>query len=140
MKFILNDLVNISSGNFIDLGGGPGTHARIAKEMGFNAISVDREPASKDVRSVVCGIDTESLPFPDNSIDVVFSKSFIENFYVRELPHIMGEIQRLLKPGGACIILTPDWSCNMKQFYQVFTHVTPYTKSKEPLHKSQNLR
>jgi len=46
---------------------------------------------------------------------------------VRELPHIMHEILRVLKPGGVCIFLTPDWESNMKQFYQIFTHVNPYT-------------
>jgi SAM-dependent methyltransferase len=62
-------------------------------------------------------------------MDVVFSKSFIEHFYIGELPHIFSEVSRVLKPGGVCVFLTPDWEYNSKEFYQVFTHVTPYTRS-----------
>lgn len=129
MKYVLNDLVGVRHGKFLDLGGGWGAHTRIAASMGFDVVSVDREPAAEDVPSLVCDIAVEPLPLEDNSVDVVFSKSFIEHFYVRELPHILGEVSRVLKPGGVCIFLTPDWAFNTKQFYQIFTHVTPYTRS-----------
>ncbi len=129
MRHILNDIVQIDSGKFIDLGGGWGQHARIVADMGFDVTSVDRESATSGVASVICDFMVEPLPFEDNSIDIVFSKSVIEHFYVCDLPLIMSEVNRVLKPGGAFVITTPDWEYNMREFYQVFTHVTPYTKS-----------
>lgn len=129
MRHILNDIVKINSGRLVDLGGGWGQHAKIASEMGFEVTSVDRENAALNIDSVICDFMVDPLPFEDNSIDAIYSKSVIEHFYVRDLPHIMNEVMRVLKPGGAFVITTPDWEYNTKEFYRVFTHVTPYTKS-----------
>ena len=129
MHHILHDIINVKSGKFMDLGGGWGKHAKVVADMGFDVISVDREGATPDVSSVLCDFMVKPLPFDDSSFDIVFSKSVIEHFNVRELPHIMHEIKRVLKPGGVFVILTPDWEFNMREFYQVFTHVTPYTKA-----------
>lgn len=128
IKHVLHDLIGIKSGKLLDLGGGSGQQALIAFQLGFDVLSVDRELASHNIPSVVCNFDVEALPIEDNSIDVVFCKSVMEHFYVRELPHIMGQVQRVLKPGGVFVILTPDWAYNTREFYKIFTHVTPYTK------------
>ncbi len=129
MEYALSEFGRAKSGRLMDLGGGFGFHGMIAQNMGFDVISVDREPAVSGVKSVICDFASEILPLEDNSIDIVFSKSVIEHFYVRELPHIMGEVKRVLRPGGAFIALTPDWESNQRQFFQIFTHVTPYTVS-----------
>lgn len=66
------------------------------------------------------------FPFPDESFDVVFSKSFIEHM---ENPiYFLKECYRILKPLGKVIILTPDWEANIKIFYDDVTHVKPFTK------------
>lgn len=128
MRHVLHELAKVENGSLLDLGGGWGAHARIAADLGFDVISLDREPATAAVNYEICDIAKDPFPVADSSIDVVFSKSVIEHFYVRELPHIMGEVLRVLKPGGVFVVLTPDWEYNMREFYKVFTHVTPYTK------------
>ncbi len=40
----------------------------------------------------------EALPFPDNSFDAVFCCDVLE--HVRDLPRVISEISRVLKPGG----------------------------------------
>lgn len=127
MRHILHDLAGVRQGRLIDLGGGWGGHTRIALNLGFEAVSVDREEASNGIPSVQCNIARDRLPFDDNSYDIIFSKSVIEHFYCFELPHLMSEILRVLKPGGKAVFMTPDWESNMKDFYKVFSHVTPYT-------------
>jgi SAM-dependent methyltransferase len=129
MQYILQEFGKIPSGCIMDLGGGFGHHGMIAQKLGYDVISVDREEAVSGVKSVLCDFAAEDIPLPSNSVDIVFCKSVIEHFYVRELPQIMSEVKRVLRPGGAFIALTPDWESSQRQFFQVFTHVTPYTAS-----------
>ncbi len=67
-----------------------------------------------------------SLPYPDNSFDVIYSKSFVEHFYYPE--KIFQEAYRVLKKGGRIITLTPEWKYFYKTFYEDYTHRTPFTK------------
>ncbi len=129
LTHLLHDVANVFDGRFLDLGGGWGAYTNIAARLGFDAISIDREPAAEWVPHLICDFSKDRLPVESNSIDVVFSKSVIEHFYVNELPHLMSEILRVLRPGGRLVLMTPDWESNTKTFYQVFTHVTPYTQS-----------
>tara|TARA_Y100000996_G_scaffold411499_1_gene395809 strand:- start:452 stop:1141 length:690 start_codon:yes stop_codon:yes gene_type:complete len=68
----------------------------------------------------------DSLPFPDNTFDIIYSKSFVEHFYYPE--KIFKEAHRVLKNGGKIITLTPEWKYFYKTFYEDFTHRTPFTK------------
>jgi ubiquinone/menaquinone biosynthesis C-methylase UbiE len=68
----------------------------------------------------------EPLPFPDNTFDVIYSKSFVEHFYFPE--KIFEEAYRVLKKGGRIITLTPEWKYFYKTFYEDYTHRTPFTK------------
>lgn len=128
LQYLLNDVAGVRSGRFLDLGGGWGTYTLLARDLGFEALSIDRECASADVPSVVCDISRDVFPVESNCMDVVFSKSVIEHFYLTQLPHVMSEVKRVLKPGGAFLVMTPDWDSNVHNFYRVFSHVTPYTQ------------
>ncbi|HBH74726.1 MAG TPA: hypothetical protein DDY43_15170 [Synechococcales bacterium UBA10510] len=129
LKYLLFEFAGVQQGRFLDLGGGWGAYTKIALDLGFDAISIDREPAAEGVPHHICDLKHGELPIESSSIDIVFSKSVIEHFYLHEIPHLMSEILRVLKPGGALLLMTPDWESNTKSFYQVFTHVTPYTRS-----------
>ena len=65
------------------------------------------------------------MPFDDNSIDIVYSKSFIEHLHYPE--RYLEEAYRVLKPNGIFLTLTPDWQSNYKIFFDDFTHRTPFT-------------
>ena len=56
----------------------------------------------------------------DNSIDIVYSKSFIEHLHYPE--RYLEEAYRVLKPNGIFLTLTPDWQSNYKIFFQVFIY------------------
>ena len=91
---------------------------------------VDRSPAAKKVcpsaRLVSAEFD-ETLPFRARSFDVVFSKSLLEHFYYPE--KIVKELYRILKPGGLAVTMVPDWEAVYKQFYEDYTHRTPFSKT-----------
>ena len=49
-------------------------------------------------------LESEKIPFDDNSFDIVYTKSFVEHFYHPE--KIFKEIFRVLKPGGVFTMRT----------------------------------
>jgi SAM-dependent methyltransferase len=130
VSHVVRDLLRISpKGVAVDLGCGRGDHVRAFVRLGFDAIGIDRElPPENDLpKHFVCDIAHDRLPLDDNSVDIVFSKSVIEHLYYFELPHYIKEIKRILKPGGAVVIVTPDWYYCYREFFGGFTHCTPYT-------------
>ena len=73
-----------------------------------------------------CDLENEKIPYPDNTFEIIYSKSVIEHVYNAE--NFLSESLRVLKPGGVFIVLTPDWESNYKTFFHDFTHVRPWTK------------
>ena len=130
MNYLLDDLAKVESheGIFLDLGGGWGHLTVLAKEIGYNAICLDRENISGMANALCCDIVNDKFPLASNCVSVVFCKSTIEHLYTNQLPSFMSEVQRVLKPGGKVIFMTPDWDSNIHNFYTVFSHVTPYTQ------------
>ena len=52
-------------------------------------------------------MDALNLTFPDNHFDVIFSASSIEHFgNPRQIARSIAEMERVLKPGGLCVITT----------------------------------
>jgi len=62
-------------------------------------------------------IDTDSdlfwdlrrgIPFPDDSVDVVYSSHFLEHLSYQDGQAVLGETLRVLKPGGLVSVCVPD--------------------------------
>jgi SAM-dependent methyltransferase len=53
--------------------------------------------------------DGRHLPFPDNHFDAVFTTEVFEHVF--NLPQILGELNRVLKPGGKILITCPFAIC-----------------------------
>ncbi len=66
---------------------------------------------SCDVRDIP-GVDhvctADSLPFPDGSIDEVYSRHLIEHFTLKEFLKVLAEWNRVLKVGGTVYIICPN--------------------------------
>jgi len=58
-----------------------------------------------------------TLPFPDGAFDEVIFSQVIE--HIPPKPQIMGEVRRILKPGGRLIIGTPDYD---RMFWVILEH------------------
>lgn len=63
-------------------------------------------------------------PCEDAQYDAVLLKSVLE--HVMDPARMLAECRRVLKPGGALIVLTPDFASTMQVFYEDPTHVHPY--------------
>jgi SAM-dependent methyltransferase len=101
-------------GALLDLGSADGMFARIARECGFKVTTGDFVPESVETPlGLVVAIDLDTpggVPFPDSSFDIVTLFSCIE--HVRRPASALGEIHRLLRPGGFLGLDTPavgDW-------------------------------
>lgn len=100
------------------------------QDMGLDVHGVDISHEAKEFSDRfpvhVCDVENESLPFGDNTFDVLYSKSFIEHLHKPE--RYLTEAYRVLKPGGKLITLVPDWESNYKIYFDDFTHRTPFTQ------------
>lgn len=48
------------------------------------------------------------IPFPDNSVDIVYSSHFFEHLTYRHGQAVLAEVRRVLKPGGTVSVCVPD--------------------------------
>jgi len=54
------------------------------------------------------------LPFPDNSVDVIFHEDFLEHLSQRDQVLLLAETLRILKKGGVHRVNTPDLLASMR--------------------------
>ena len=95
----------------VDLGSGPGFYTRAFRRAGATCIPVDNsldelglagEPPEGHVLA-----DAAALPFADDSIDGVFASNLLE--HAPDTAGIVGEIERVLTPGGWGYISWTNW-------------------------------
>ena len=83
------------------------------RSMGVYIANRQGSPSSKGVaprplRDVIFVDATKRLPFPDGAFDYIFSEHMIEHIPFRAATGLLGEIFRVLKPGGILRLSTPD--------------------------------
>lgn len=59
-------------------------------------------------------ISEYGLPFPDNSVDVIFHEDFLEHISQRDQVAFLSESLRILKPGGIHRVNTPNLMASMR--------------------------
>ena len=118
----------------LEAGCGLGAWAFLFEQMGFESYGVDfSEVAIKeaaqyarehDLCSQFCLGDVRALPFQSNYFDVIVSYGVIEHF--NDSKSAVKEILRVLRPGGACLVTTP----NPFNFHRLIgRHILNITKS-----------
>lgn len=114
----------------LEIGCGRGEMLRNFKELGLVVEGIDLSPEApsfnKDINIQVGNVEEERLPYPDNSFDIVYSKSVLEHFHYPE--RYMKEAFRVLKPDGLILTLVPDWESCYKIYFDDYTHRTPFSK------------
>lgn len=61
---------------------------------------------------VVCDLEKESLPYADNSVDLIHTSMFLE--HVVDLNKVLGELWRVLKTGHKLVVIVPDWKSSIQ--------------------------
>jgi|TARA_Y100000310_G_scaffold214702_1_gene215650 2-polyprenyl-3-methyl-5-hydroxy-6-metoxy-1,4-benzoquinol methylase len=108
----------------LELGAGRGGFLKALDEMGFKNVSgLDignyLEKENEKYRFDVIDLNTEKLPYEDNSLDVVAGFQVIEhleNYFL-----VQQEVARVLKPGGMFIFSIPN---HMNLFYRIKYAIT----------------
>src|SRR4030095_5730358 len=62
--------------------------------------------------------DIRNLPFDSESADYILADNVLEHLPMRDQPRAMHEIRRVLKTGGRCVIVVPDFADVCKQWLQ----------------------
>jgi SAM-dependent methyltransferase len=95
----------------LEIGAGTGLQSKLLAERGFRVTAIDIPSSGYKSQRVfpVQDYDGLSLPFPDCTFDVVFSSNVLE--HVRDLPSLLWEMRRVLRPDGHCVhaMPTPTW-------------------------------
>jgi SAM-dependent methyltransferase len=93
----------------LEVGGGEGELAeRIRDELGTEVIGVDQSERMVEIQRTkgidAHGGDVQELPFADGEFDVVVAAWML--YHVPDLDRGLGEIARVLKPGGRLVAVT----------------------------------
>ncbi|WP_457742659.1 class I SAM-dependent methyltransferase [Thermococcus sp.] len=107
-KWLVFSMLKSKSGKALDIGCGTGNYTLELERRGFEVIGLDASGEMlKIARSkglnCVRG-NAYSLPFPDDSFDLVLSVAMFE--FIREPERVLREVYRVLKPGGEVLIGT----------------------------------
>ncbi len=57
------------------------------------------------------------LPFPDNSINVIYAEHVLEHFSYKDLMNLIRDCYRVLKPHGVFSVAVPDASIYLRAYY-----------------------
>lgn len=98
----------------LDIGCGDGAVTMALKQaMGAEeAYGIDIAPQAvaaameKGVRAFQIDIEGNELPFADEYLDIVYCGEIVEHVF--DTDHLFEEVGRVLKPGGLCILTTPN--------------------------------
>jgi len=118
----LADCRRFAGGVLLDVGCGQRRHERLFLPIVERYIGLDYPPVSKAVwaaaggaRGVDIGGDGQRLPIASSAVDTVLCTQVLE--HVREPAQLMGELARVLKPGGYAIITAPqEWGVHQEPF------------------------
>lgn len=97
----------LAQGQTEALDAGCGIDALLTRKFGDKAsvVGIDLCHGLPPDLHVVTG-DVSNLPFRDGAFSLIFSRSVFEHLAQPEV--VMQEFQRVLRPNGTCIILTPN--------------------------------
>lgn len=120
----------------VDLGCGRGEFLELAKRDGLRAYGVDTdEDAVAACRALGLDARLEDLfdhlaGLPETSVGGVFCSQVVEHLPADLLPTLLGEIARVLQPGGVAVIETPNpatFATHVQSFWRDPTHLRPVT-------------
>jgi SAM-dependent methyltransferase len=94
-------------------------------DNGFSAASEELGIASRPVSYPEVNLESDRLPFDDDSVGFVTLNAVIE--HVEDPSNICAESHRILRAGGVVFIRTPNFQRDWRNFYNDPTHVRPYT-------------
>lgn len=87
--------------------------------------------------------DAIEMPFPDNKFDAAFSSFTLELFDSPEIPKVLGEVKRVLKPGGRVGIVSmskEDGASPLLKLYEWFREKLPQYVDCRPIYLQESVK
>lgn len=89
----------------------------------------------------LCNADGAALPYQDSFFDGVFISFTLELFDTPEIPHVLGEIARVLKKEGRLgVVSLAKTECTAVRVYEWFHERMPVLVDCRPISVAQNLQ
>lgn len=104
LKSIREQVHNLN-GRLLDFGCGSKPYRSIINVDEYIGVDFVNDGHPHDNEQIDVYYDGKTIPFPDNSFDSVLSSEVFEHIF--NLPEILLELDRVLKPGGKMIITCP---------------------------------
>lgn len=106
-------------GKVLEIGAGSGWQAQRLTEYGYEVIAIDIPNSQYSQRRVfpVILYDGKSLPFSDNSFDIVFSSNVLE--HISDPITLNKEFRRVLCKNGTAVHVVPT---SFWRFWTILTH------------------
>ncbi len=127
---IYNSIINLDNCNILDLGCGAGHYTYDIALGGENRVvlglEVDEVQHQKNIESelpdnLTFGIGgAQNIPADDNSFDVVMMFKSLHHVPLGLMGVAMGEVHRVLKPGGFAYISEPVFDGNFNEVLKIF--------------------
>jgi SAM-dependent methyltransferase len=117
------------AGAVLDLGAGYCSfinHIRAADRHALDSFPGFTAHAAPGVTAHVGRCEELSL-FPANRFDTVFASNLLEHLTREETEKTLGEVLRVLKPGGRLLLLQPNFRTAYRTYFDDFTHVQIFT-------------
>ena len=93
-------------GKLLDIGCGTKPYIELFKEIDeYIGIDIENDGHSHETEQIDVFYDGKTIPFSNNSYDVVFSSEVFEHVF--EIDDLLIEIKRVLKPNGELLITVP---------------------------------
>ncbi|HLF54297.1 MAG TPA: class I SAM-dependent methyltransferase [Candidatus Nanoarchaeia archaeon] len=97
-------LKHLKGKKILDLGAGPGTHAKYFQDKGYDVLCIDLSEEmvkicrEKGLKAEV--MDIENLQLPEKSFDGVWAYASLLHVPREKIPQVIKAIAKILKPGG----------------------------------------
>jgi len=97
-------LKHLKGKKIVDLGAGPGSHAKYFQDKGCDVLCIDLSEEmvkicrEKGLKAEV--MDVEDLQLPENSFDGIWAYAVLLHLPKDRIPQVIEKMKRLLKPGG----------------------------------------
>jgi SAM-dependent methyltransferase len=102
------------SNRILEFGSIPLVLTAALKQYGYEVVGCDIAPErysstiqSTGLNVTKCNIETETLPFADNSFDAVVFNELFEHLRINPI-FTLSEVMRIMKPGGILALSTPN--------------------------------
>jgi 2-polyprenyl-3-methyl-5-hydroxy-6-metoxy-1,4-benzoquinol methylase len=119
---IVKNVSGLNRGTILDIGSGTGYFASTMKKAGWNVSGVEVNDAAREFSIKKFGLNIipsgEINNIPSYSYDCITLWHVLE--HLENPVYYLKEIDRLLKPGGICLVALPNWLSFDAKYYKQF--------------------